>query len=522
MANKVNLDALIPREDFEVINPKQQAGTPKPALSYVDLKNNEFFFSALRKPDFQRETSEWSSSKIIEFVESFLNEDVIPSVILWKNQSYMFVIDGAHRLSALAAWINDDYGDGDISKKFYDYVIPDEQINIAVKTRTEINKKLGSFKDHELALVSPNKVKPETMEQARRLGYLSVTVQYVLGDALRAEQSFVKINTNASKIDATEMRVLQTRQKPIGIAARAIARGGKGHQYWSKFTPDKIQQLEQLAKQVNELLFQPKLPRRPLKTLELPVAGEVYAAQSLPLIVEFIEIVNQAMANDMGDDDTDGTKTIACLLRCKKLAEVIDSKEPGSLGLHPAVYFYSPNGQHKLASFLAIASLLIDFEKPDFIRFTRARGNFETLLIQYDYIVQQILRQKRSASAGVPVIKEFYKACIKALANGKTIKQTIKEVIKDKQFGKLTTEHEIVIGIGDFSSSVKSQTFIREALKSALKCPICQGYLHVNAMNVDHIVRAEENGLSTSDNAQITHPYCNTGYKEWLRSHGTS
>src|SRR3990172_6181658 len=60
------------------------------------------------------------------------------------------------------------------------------------------------------------------------------------------------------------------------------------------------QQLEQLAKHVNELLFQPKLPHRPLKTLELPVAGEVYAAQSLPLIVEFIEIVNQSMPNDMG------------------------------------------------------------------------------------------------------------------------------------------------------------------------------------------------------------------------------
>jgi hypothetical protein len=162
----------------------------------------------LRKPDFQRETNEWSSSKIIEFVESFLTGDVIPAVILWKNLSYMFVIDGAHRLSALAAWINDDYGDGDISKKFYDGIIPDEQVDIAVKTRTEINKRLGSYRDHERALKSPDKVKPEIVEQAKRLGYLGVTLQYVEGGASKAENSFIKINQNASKIDATEIESL--------------------------------------------------------------------------------------------------------------------------------------------------------------------------------------------------------------------------------------------------------------------------------------------------------------------------
>jgi hypothetical protein len=314
------------------------------------------------------------------------------------------------------------------------------------------------------------------------------------------------------------LKVLQTRQKPIGIAARAIARSGKGHQYWSKFTPNNIQQLEQLSKEVNKLLFQPKLPRRPLKTLDLPVAGEAYAAQSLPLIVEFIELVNKSMANDMSKVDTDGTKTIGCLVRCKKIAEVIDSSDPGSLGLHPAIYFYAANGRHKVASFLAIASLLIDFKPDDFPRFTSIRGSFETLLIQYDYLIQQIVRQRRFAKAGVPVIKEFYKTCIKALINGKTVDQTINEIVKSGQFGKLRTEHEFIEGTGDFSSNVKSQVFLREALKTAMKCPVCHGYLHVNAMSVDHIVRIEDHGSSTSDNAQITHPYCNTGYKEWQRA----
>jgi hypothetical protein len=51
--SKVNLDALIPREDFEVqdnINSVKK----KETISIEDLKPDSFFFSCVRKPDFQR------------------------------------------------------------------------------------------------------------------------------------------------------------------------------------------------------------------------------------------------------------------------------------------------------------------------------------------------------------------------------------------------------------------------------------------------------------------------------------
>ena len=174
MAGQVNLDALIPREDFDITDPSRLRGTRKGTLSTTDLKSGEFFLSALRKPDFQRETSEWKLRKVVEFVESFLTGDLIPAVILWENPSYTFVIDGAHRLSSLVAWINDDYGDGDISKRFYDSVIPDEQLDVAAKTRIQVNKELGSYKNHQLALESPSKVKPEVLKRARQLGTLAI------------------------------------------------------------------------------------------------------------------------------------------------------------------------------------------------------------------------------------------------------------------------------------------------------------------------------------------------------------
>ncbi len=137
---KVNLDALIQREDFEVED-NSNPGKKKETISIEDINPDSFFFSTIRKPDFQRETNEWDKSKVCEFIKSFVEGDLIPAIILWRSKGgYLFVIDGSHRLSSLSAWVNNDYGDGKISNLFYDGVIPDEQLKISEETRKIINK----------------------------------------------------------------------------------------------------------------------------------------------------------------------------------------------------------------------------------------------------------------------------------------------------------------------------------------------------------------------------------------------
>ncbi len=148
---KVSLDALIPREAFEVQGqPSQNIGRNIPIISIRDLEANSFFYPFIRKPDFQRETNEWDVGKICGFIESFLDGDLIPAVILWRSSSsYYFVIDGSHRLSSLIAWINDDYGDGKFSKEFYDGEITEELKNAAQETRKVIKSRIGSYKDYQ-------------------------------------------------------------------------------------------------------------------------------------------------------------------------------------------------------------------------------------------------------------------------------------------------------------------------------------------------------------------------------------
>ena len=106
--NAVNLDALIPREDFEIAD-ETVADTARPTtIRITDLAPHAFFYSGLRKPDFQRETANWSPAKIQDFIQTFLDGDLIPAIIFWGAGGNNFVIDGAHRLSALAAWVHDD------------------------------------------------------------------------------------------------------------------------------------------------------------------------------------------------------------------------------------------------------------------------------------------------------------------------------------------------------------------------------------------------------------------------------
>jgi len=511
---KVNLDALIAREDFEV-EENVNSGKKKETISIEDIKVDSFFFSNLKKPDFQRETNEWDSQKICELVKSFIEGDLVPAIILWRSTGgYLFVIDGSHRLSALSAWVNDDYGDGRISKLFYDGIIPDEQIDIAQETRKLVNKTVGSYEDFRLALVRPDKVGPEIVRHAKNLGALAIQLQWVEGDARKAESSFFKINQQAAPIDKTELKLLESRKKPNSIAARAIIRSGKGHKYWSLF-PESVQiEVQKLAAEINEILFDPKL-QTPIKTLDIPVGGKVYSSQALPLVLDLINIVCNERSQDK--DDETGEATIQALKNVRKIAYRLNSNHPSSLGLHPSVYFYSMEGKHKTASFFAMVDFVIELDKQRKINdFIDVRNKFEKFILEYDYLVQQINRKYRTTQKSYKHISEFFQKIVFAFKADKSIDEAINESISSSDFNYLTFKNvpeQFVSLEKDFRTGKKSAIYTRGALESAPRCNICGGLIHRNSISIDHIQRKQDGGLASLENGQISHPYCNTGYK---------
>ena len=247
----------------------------------------------------------------------------------------------------------------------------------------------------------------------------------------------------------------------------------------------------------------------------MPIAGKAYSGQTLPLVLDFIHIVNEVNEEEILADE-DGNITGEYLKKCKQVAQRINSSHPSSLGLHPIVYFYSANGRHKPASFYAVVSLMMELDRKNrFKEFIKVRESFESIILKYDYIVQQIVRRYRGAPKSFPHVKDYYLLLIDKLLVCKKEDDVIKAILEDPRFsyiGKIPPEEIVVYG-KDFTNETKSEVYIRDALTSALKCKICRGLIHKNSISIDHITRKQNGGMGVPENAQLTHPYCNTTVK---------
>jgi len=288
MAKKVNLDAMIRREDFAVQETEGEfALNLFQDFPITHLYPDSPVLKLLRKPDFQRETNHWTPEQMVTFIASFLDNEVIPSLILWKSPSYIFVIDGGHRLSALRAWMEDDYGDGALSAAFYKGEFSEDQKRIAKRARKLIEKSVGRYS----TLKSNVDTKSDSLvvKRAKVLFTRALALQWVQGSPLVAESSFFKINSQGTPLDETETSLIVNRRKPIAISARAILRAGSGHKYWSSFSESTGQEIVELAQELHKLLFEPEA-ELPLKTLEIPLGGSISPVDALSLLIEFLTI----------------------------------------------------------------------------------------------------------------------------------------------------------------------------------------------------------------------------------------
>lgn len=527
MAKRLVMDAMILRADFwqKGTNSAGTTASARPATSitFENLKSDSAFVLSLRKPDFQRETNQWSPAQAVTFIQSFIDGDLVPSVILWQSdEGHIFAIDGAHRLSALRAWIEDDYGDGARSISFFAGEIPEEQKKTARAMRTAIEKHVGSYKSLMNKLAA-RAAQPEieydakTTKRLRHLGSRQLDLQWVTGDAEVAEASFFKINTQGTPLDKTEEELLRNRSRAPAIAARSIVRAATGHKYWSKFDEATRKRVETLASETNQLLFQPELST-PITTMQLPLGGSASTLEALSLLIRLLSITDgtqtlrkPSLASATPDDD--GALTVQTLQNCIAILRRISGNSGESLGLHPAVYFYSDRGKYLPDLFLGMVYLikgkLLNNDDAFFKIFTERREDIEDFLIKNKPLISQILQQisSRVRTERVADILDYLvhtsgrDLTIDGVAAAARLKGSIVD-LREKVEGKT------------FSDASKSAIVIRQSLSTAMKCPICKGRLEpALSLSFDHVVRREDGGLGDSENGQISHPYCNTGFK---------
>jgi len=516
--NLVNLDAMILRADFATQPDEQGLVHSIESIGLRDLTQGSLLLPILRKPDFQRETNHWSAEQVASLLECFVNGDLIPSVILWKSPLHLFVIDGGHRLSVLRAWIEDDFGDGSLSQEFFGYDIGKEQKRIAKRTRALVEDRVGKY-----ARISAQLQQPGLPDDARRkltgVASRALPIQWVSGDAEKAESSFFKINTEGTPLDDIEELLLRNRQRPIAIAARAVIRAGKGHKYWSAFSPEVADRIEETASNLHQTLFEPELDR-PVKTLDLPLGGSKGVRTALQVLIDFMLIANrnqQGKPSRLQDQeiDLDGNATIDVLMQSLRLAGWITGNTNGSLGLHPAVYFYGPSGIHSGPMFMGTVGLigrkLSNNDTNFFRKLTDVRAKLEESLVNQKDLIATILQRQIS-----PKRNKLYESLLESLIERLLIGEAVTEdwlVEAAGVKGKVLTGHAKTETVA-FSENVKSHAFISNALKGALRCNICSGYIDSEkSMSYDHDKRKREGGTGDVDNITLTHPYCNQAKK---------
>ncbi|HWY48272.1 MAG TPA: DUF262 domain-containing protein [Bryobacteraceae bacterium] len=529
--HKVNLDALIKREDFETGGAESVAGR-EPIFKVEELSHDRMYFSVLRKPDFQRPTNNWTPEMIVDLVKSWLDGELVPALILWhsKQSGKVFIVDGAHRLSALIGWVNDDYGDGPISHAFFDE-IPMVQVKFHKQTQELMAQRVGGYKElHRMAMKPLPTDDPEKVRRGRAIATLQPAIQKVDGEAQTAESSFLKINANPATIDPTDLDLIRARKKPNAVATRALMRAGTD--YFAKLK--KVKEIDALAKEVHGIVFGQVLELTS-QSPDVPRAGQPYSSEAFKMVLDMVNMFNgvtPAMWEGRNakkksqvpqlQDDVDGSVALQYLKKVKNVGTLVNDngeRNSGSLGLDQAVYSYGATGKFHPGAFLAALRFAKELEADKKLKeFTKVRKDFEEFLVRHKIFINQIGHSKGSRTRPVESMLQMHRIVLDCMVNGirddKAIVRKLKRDDKLEGLKDVTNIPKDDTKRKKFSKEVQAAAVLRSVLDNRERCKICVARLPPSCRSKDHKQRAVEQGVGTLENLQFTHPYCNTGYKE--------
>lgn len=544
--HRVNLDALIQRQDFEAGTTAASTQDREPIFKLEELERRRVYFSVLRKPDFQRTTNNWSPEMIVNFVQSFLDDELIPSIIIWhsKDTGKVFVIDGAHRVSALIAWVNDDYGNGPLSKAFFGEGIPSAQKKFDKETRELMEERVGRFTELlEQAANPPTGEETLKLRRGRAIATRIPDLQRVQGGAEVAQKSFLTINGNPAIIDPTELDIIKARRKPNAIATRALMQAGKGYKYWERFG-ENGNKISELAAEVYDLMFG-EIVEISAQSPDVPRAGQPYSAEAFRMSLDLVNIFNgvtdvmwkepktrggKPKKTDWKpslQDDADGSATLAFLDSVKDVGRfAFDPSLAGSLGLDPAVYCWGPE-KFYTSAYLAALKFAMELKSQNkLFEFTEARKQFEDFLVNYKSFIKDISHGKGSRTRPLETLLTLHRTIFSYIQGGQgewdiinqlgdlpAFKNTLKFPESDPEPSFDGPEPK-KRKRKSFPKSVQQAAVLRSILETRERCTECGARLAPFSRSKDHVDPKSTGGDSTLENLQFTHPYCNTGYKQ--------
>lgn len=558
---RVYLDHLIKRENLRYHRSREivsSSGNPTLRMSDLFGDHPSSRANSLRKPDFQRTTWSWTAEDCVSLLESIVNEQVIPSIIMWMSpeNGYDYILDGGHRISVVLAWLNDDWGE---KLQIEAYRDEEEETLIkqaALEVRNLVKARIGSISDFQEAdkefhravmedkaprlVLSPVTFKRGIFYQQLRKGEIGFHVLWVTGDYEKAEQSFLKINKGGKPLSEWETAVVDNRHSSFIRTVMSLTSVSSTRHYWhtkdldeakQEATQKKIDEIIDGINKLHETIFKP-VYEIPIRRLQQPlfVAPDTqtkpfWLSQLLTIIEggkgregETRKLIDREKKASPEEIISNGMELVSDTLDAFSHLVGPSSK---SLAVVPALYFYTDTGRYVRSLLYGLLYWLLAGSEENVLNrkrvFSIHRAAFEQILLDNkEDVVTGITRKTGSGHEITSQTAQYYQGLVELLIQHKDdIQSTAFSAGYSTLVKKLTNRASKVrvspLGRSRlFTPNQKSALILDNFFQTPNRCGICDGILDLTAdLQHDHILEHAKGGKTVPENQRLVHPFCN-------------
>ncbi|MGB8648636.1 MAG: HNH endonuclease signature motif containing protein [Anaerolineae bacterium] len=555
---RVHLDHIIKKQSLRYVGKddgvpafNRSKDDPPNPLRYKDLEDHDGIVPWLRKPDFQRETSAWTPEKCVDLLESVVRRWVIPGLIMWRNDEtdLVYVLDGAHRISVLLAWMLDDWGDRAPAGYYERNKRAGEIERAAITVRELVKRQIGDYASYKEAYQKYLKAQDDgdvssLREDERtkgsfyrdiRSGAKGFHVQWEFGDYNVAEASFLRINRTGQQLNTFETTLIENRNSTLARAVMSVANGGSGH-FWpelsSPVSKSQLQTLNEMATGLHRKLFVPSLEGT-IQSLAVPFMVAPGYFQKHALLMELFPVFQGKSGQpdditDILEEDNNASGDAILANGMTLMYKAVDAmsqltgedNDSRTLNLVPLFYFYSNIGRYVRSALYGFISWLNQGSEEEVrtrkIIFSAHRERFEQVLFRHNIagIIPDRIGSGPRATFGTA---DFYERLLRLLNSNS---HATGDPSFEKELGDILAKLAVPRSEKRVSESrvatktQKNAVVIKKLFENSARCHICGGILNMSEVQYDHKKEWHLGGESHPDNFEPTHPFCNNMREE--------
>jgi len=560
---RVYLDHLIQRESLRYQRPTTKLNPDRRQdlenrLALKDLLEASGRVKYLRKPDFQRSTWAWTAEDCVLLLESLVNEQVVPSIIMWSNEETGtdYILDGGHRISVVLAWLRNEWEDKSGSKPDWDEEDEKRILRAASDVRNLVKLRIGEISEFKAAeqeledlldqgnsdarqIMGGKKYKQARFYQKLLKGRVTFHILWVEGDYQRAELSFLRINKSGRQLTDWETKLVENRNSSLARIVMSLTSIESAQHYWPTHEqPDILDQVLLRKRQdilnnlhdLYEVLFKPSY-QLSISRLQQPIFAITDVEKRPYYLAELFTIIQGGKGYETEtkrflESDKDAQPSDIIERGWQLVDSTIDTfahlvgTGSNSLSLVPVVYFYTESGKYVRSLLYGMLYWLFSGSDQEILNrkrlFTIHRAAFEHILLTNKDVVSVIGRQKGSGTEITAQTAQYFHTVLELLiehngdSNSNQFSTRYDEVIKELIGNTRIPSQLQGLRSHTFSPRQKSTKILQALLEMSLKCEICGGILDPQmGVQHDHITQRFKGGETTANNQRIVHPFCN-------------